>query len=38
MLTLKDLSAAKKFLKKMYAKDYPYYSPEKMICPMISAP
>lgn len=29
MLTLKDLSTAKKFLKKMYAKDYPYYSPEK---------
>ena len=29
MLTLKDLSAAKKFLKKMYAKDYPYYSPEQ---------
>jgi hypothetical protein len=29
VLTLKDLSAAKKFLKKMYAKDYPYYSPEQ---------
>jgi hypothetical protein len=29
MLTLKNLSAAKKFLKKMYAKDYPYYSPEQ---------
>ena len=29
VLTLKDLSAAKKFLKKMYAKDYPYYSPER---------
>ena len=29
MLTLNDLSVAKKFLKKMYAKDYPYYSPEQ---------
>jgi hypothetical protein len=29
MLTLKDLDAAKKFLKKMYAKDYDYYSPEQ---------
>jgi len=29
MLTLKDLSAAKKFLKKMYAKDYEYYSPKQ---------
>lgn len=29
MLTLKDLSAAKKFLKKMYAKDYDYYSPKQ---------
>lgn len=29
MLTLKDLAAAKKYLKKMYAKDYPYYSPEE---------
>lgn len=29
MLTLKDLSNAKKFLKKMYAKDYDYYSPKQ---------
>ena len=29
MLTLKDLSAAKKFVKKMYAKDYDYYSPKQ---------
>ena len=29
MLTLKNLRIAKKFLKKMYAKDYPYYSPEQ---------
>lgn len=27
-LTLKNLRTAEKFVKKMYAKDYPYYSPE----------
>ena len=29
MITLKDLSAAKKFVKKMNAKDYYYYSREQ---------
>lgn len=29
MITLKDLSVAKKFVKKMYAKDYDYYSPKQ---------
>ena len=29
MLTLKNLTSAKKYLRKMYAKDYPYYSPEQ---------
>jgi len=29
MVTLKELSDAKKFLRKMYAKDYPHYSPEQ---------
>jgi hypothetical protein len=31
MLTLKDLSAAKKFLKKMYAQGYDYYSSKKNV-------